>query len=77
MSKLEIRQRRRIHELEEALAPFARVVIPDEFYNTDFLGDNRGGDVWLYVGRAQESHPGDLHTDDFFMARYLVRTDHK
>ena len=76
MSKLEIRRRKRIRELEEALAPFARVVIPKEFFN-EFLGDNPGGDVWLYVGRAQENVKSDLHTDDFFMARHLVRTDHK
>ena len=77
MSKLEIKQKRRIKELEDALKPFAGVVIPKEFYNVAFLGGNPGGEVWLYVGVAREGYPGELHTDHFFMAQFLLRTDHK
>ncbi len=68
MSKLEIRQKQRIRNLEEALRPFAEIVVPTE------------GDVWFYVGVAQEGFPAELHTRDFTKARVamgIIRIYHK
>ena len=84
MSKAEIKLKKRIHELEEALRPFSKVVVPEIFLNNEFsasapwpVGSNSGGEVWLYIGAYQEGYPGDLHTDHFLMAQFLLRTSHK
>ena len=65
---------RRINELEDALRPFARFThetdatkrAPHEvFVPTE-------GDVWFYVGRAEQVGRCHLHTDDFKRARRVL-----
>ncbi|MEE8607917.1 MAG: hypothetical protein V3S55_09940 [Nitrospiraceae bacterium] len=59
MSKVEIRQKRRIQELEDALRPFAEVKV-----------DGEGDAVWLYRGHsAVAQEPPHLHPQDFLMAQ--------
>lgn len=77
MSRKEIRLQRRVKDLEGALRPFSKFTresdgrkrAPDEIYYP------AEGDVWLYVGQVDELSgvAAHLHTDDFKLARRLVR----
>ena len=81
MSKKEIRLQRRVCVLEGALQPFsrfshespaskvARGVAPDP----DDVFVPTEGAVWFYVGAPLEGCRMHLHTDDFQLARSLVR----
>ncbi len=76
MSRKEIRLQRRVRDLEGALQPFARFThIPDrlEKKRPDEIFVPTEGDVWLYVGTAEPHARAHLHTDDFQLARSLVR----
>ena len=65
MSKLEIKQKRRIRFLEEALQPFADVPVTE------------AGDVWFYVGKADPKYPAHLHTVDFLTAKEAVNRNRR
>ena len=75
MSKREIKLTRRVRVLEGALRPFAKFThVPDRIHSKEphevFVPAE--GDVWLYVGQVDEA-PAHLHTNDFQLARSLVR----
>ena len=76
MSKREIKLSRRVRELEAGLRPFAKFThVPDRIEpkkpHEVFVPTE--GDVWLYVGQADPRSAAHLHTDDFQLARSLVR----
>lgn len=73
MSKVEIRQKHRIHELEAALRPFAfnvPGVKPD-------LRAAEGTDaIWLYCGtEGHGQEPPHLRPGDFTRARQVMKTE--
>lgn len=75
MSKREIKLSRRVRELEAGLRPFSKFThVPDriEPKKDGEIFVPTEGDVWLYIGQSDES-PAHLHTDDFQLARSLVR----
>ena len=76
MSRKEIRLSRRVRELEGALRPFAKFThVPDRITpkkpHEVFVPTE--GDVWLYIGEADPHAPAHLHTNDFQVARMLVK----
>ncbi len=60
MSRLEIRLKQRVRELQDALRPFAEQKVTQE------------GDVWFYVGTQDPDYPAPLHTNAFLNAKKVL-----
>ena len=72
MSRKEIRLQRRVRDLEGVLQPFSRFTHVEKKAADEIFVPTEG-DVWLYVGTADPHAPAHLHTNDFQLARSLVR----